>query len=564
MHVVGRPRIHPQPVPPPKPKPVLATPASLLQQPSSEVLDIAIQSILPSSSTTPSPTIPELSSPIKNPTEIITYEVLPNMDLRPIQSAATVTSNIIAAKAIQHQQQRVYPVHQQKVKTLPPNQFVKIKPPTMNQKSVYALNNSKFTKSPTTTYTVRTQMKPGPTATTSTEGGKVFTLKSSPTGTQLLSTTPNSSVATKKATIIAPTNSKHMALAKNTSVVINPQKFTIMKSGSPVATSTATSVPTPQIVKLTSSKSDLTNIFDIPILFADNDGNIQDNSVGSASTSITPSPIQLHGSVTLAGGQAVQVSSNPLHGRNIIINSIATSKSNPNNKVVFINRGALKGQTIQVNSSGMGGSSGTSATTTSTNNVPALVKYTKVNVSNASSISLPVRNTTTIGPTGAIGNTQIGGRTMIIQPTGVNIIGGKSSSFVLGSKVELLNNSIIKASPNSGGNKVELLSSSIIRPASTSIVSTGTGKYQPIVINLDSDKTTVKNLIKVDGTTSGGNSNLKTNTIVIKPGGLKPIPMIKPGILNRNVTVRKVVNIFQQKPTTETVASSSETPSKLQ
>lgn len=161
---------------------------------------------------------------------------------------------------------------------------------------------------------------------------------------------------------------------------------------------------------------------------------------------------------------------------------------------------------------------------------------------------------------------------MIIQPAAAGGIIGKSASFALGSKVELLNNSIIKASPSSsgGGNKVELLSSAIIRPATTSSIVTTVGggnlaKYQPIVINVDSDKTTVKNIIKVDGTTAvttsgGGSGPIKTNTILIKPGGLKPLPMAsKPGILNRNVTVRKVVNIFQQKPATESGGGSSNT-----
>lgn len=79
----------------------------------------------------------------------------------------------------------------------------------------------------------------------------------------------------------------------------------------------------------------------------------------------------------------------------------------------------------------------------------------------------------------------------------------------------------------------------IISGTSSSPNNTNSPKYNPIVINVDSDKTTIKNMIKV------GDTQIKpSNTIVLKPGSLRP--MLKPGILNRNVTVRKVVNLVQQ------------------
>lgn len=486
--------------------------------------------------------------PTKEPIEIIsTYEVMPNMDLRPITATSAPKS-----KSIPPQRNLT------KMKLLPPNQFVKIKPPVANQKSVYALHEPTTLIQTPPTYTVRTQMKPlagssvstGNTINLSSAGvdGKVFTLKSSPTGTKMLSA-PSSVHNTARKSIFTTTTKASMPKSNSGggSVMIGPQ--TIMKSQQHPTLIKMTAATTNTVTKPSADFS-VTSIFDIPIVFADNDGNIPENSNISniITTTVQPQLPQLHASVTLPGSSTpIHMSSNPLQNRNIIINSIGPNKSNPNNKVLVFNRGTLKGQPIQMQNPMTNVTIAASSTGTS----PAVIKYTKVNVSNASSINMPARNNVaTIG---------------MIRPNQIF----KPSSFTVGSKVELFNNSIIKASSpiikgsspiikasspiiTTLGNRVEVLKSSVIKAATSpaSPATLATGKFQPIVINVDSDKTTIKNIIKV------GDGQMKPNTILIKPGGL--IPMMKPGILNRNLTVRKVVNIVQQKPV-NTAASTSTT-----
>lgn len=484
----------------------------------------------------------------KEPVEIIsTYEVMPNMDLRPITATSALKPKIVPT-------QRGIT----KMKLLPPNQFVKIKPPIVNQKSVYALHEPTTLVQTPPTYTVRTQMKPivgssaastGNTINISAAGvdGKVFTLKSSPTGTKMLSAPSSIHNTARKAIFTTTAKASPPKPNSGGSVMIGPQ--TIMKSQQH-----------PTLIKMTTatvakSSPDLsgTSIFDIPIVFADNDGNIPENSnISSIMTTTTQLP-QLHASVTLPGSSTpIHMSSNPLQSRNIIINSIGPNKPNPNNKVLVFNRSTLKGQPIQMTNPMTNVTIATSSTGSA---APAVIKYTKVNVSNANCINMPVRN---IG---------------MIRPSQQQVF--KPSSFTVGSKVELFNNSIIKASSpiikgstpmikgaspimkasspiiTTLGNRVEVLKSSVIKAAT----SPSPGKFQPIVINVDSDKTTIKNIIKV------GDSQMKPNTILIKPGGL--IPMMKPGILNRNLTVRKVVNIVQQKPVNTAASASTSTTTTI-
>lgn len=529
---VGRPRNPDKALP-------KVTPKSLAQQPSTEALNMAIQSILPASTPSPMDAISEVGEIIS------TFEVLPNNDLKPIpttQPAVYITSKSNIPPPPPILQSRSL----QKIKVMPSNQFVKIKPPGPNTQQMYTVksnNSSATTKQQVPVYTLRTQTSTIiNTNTDANRTNKVFTVKSTPTGTQLLST-PNPNSATIKNPM------SFVKQATGSPLTPTTKKFTIVKQQSPQLTS-------PQMIKLTKpppSATDLSaaNIFDIPIVFADKDGNIQDHhhhtAAATPSSTATSSPTitmqsatQFHqipsnslGSVVISAHP--MSTSNPLLNRNIIINTINT-KPNPGNKVVLINR-PIKGQPIQIGGSmshmtmlpansivSTAGAAGASSGTTT------MQKFTKVNVSNASSISLPIRTNIEVRPT-----------------TMANF---KPGTFTLGNKVEILNNQIVKSShispmrqSTTGGFTnlagVPMTPTTIISPSNQANLQ----KYNPIVINVDSDKTTIKNMIKV-GDTQIKPSATATNTIVIKPGSLRP--MLKPGILNRNVTVRKVVNLVPQ------------------
>lgn len=545
--VVARPRN----LAPPLPK---VTPKSLAQQPTSEALNMAIQSILPAA---PSSAATRNSLSNASGGEIITtFEVLPNNDLKPIpvqSSSVFITSKSNIPPPPQHiLQARTM----QKIKVMPSNQFVKIKPPGPNTQQMYTVksNHPAAPTKPSPMYTIRTQTTP--IISTSADANrmhKVFTVKSTPTGTQLLSTTPNQHTTAIKSHVNIV--KQHVAGSPLNSSP-SPKKFTIVKQQSP------------QIMKLNQQHhkpaADLSsaNIFDIPIVFADNDGNIQDHSATTTSgTTATSSPASIHlaaqhhhlpntlGSVVISAHSAA--SANPLQNRNIIINTIANkSTTGGGNKVVLINR-PIKGNQIQIGGSMshmtmLPANSIVTAAGGASSGGTSMQKFTKVNVSNASSISLPIRTNIEVRPT-----------------TMANF---KPGTFTLGNKVEIINNQIVKSSTNmspmrqtsgftnlAGGlsTPTNTTTTTNIAGASPTTANNGGAKYNPIVINVDSDKTTIKNIIKV------GDTQIKpTNTIVIKPGGLRP--MLKPGILNRNVTVRKVVNLVQQQhqsPSSSTAAT---------
>lgn len=461
---------------------------SSIQQPTTEALNAAIQSILPSSTV----------SNLKTGDIVSSYEIVPNPISQNHMTVTTIGGN--TSNATKMIVPMTVPKTIQKVKMQTTNKFVQIKSPGGNIGNLTTQKMFTLKASPKVVggqsqplYTVqRTQSgTDSPLITTN----KVFTVKSAASGTQLISAaTPQHIFKTQK-TISGAANS----------LIISPTKFTIVKpttSLSKFATSTTTS----SSIKSTPDLSS-TNIFDLPIVFADNDGNITDTNISSTSSTTPSNTIVL----TKSSSQALQtvclppgVTQATLPNRNIIINTIpskTTTTTIGGNKVVLIKSGGQMKSVSMANVQGT--NAGSIINIGSGRSVPPL-KYTKVVVSNTSTF-LPLKNSTTIA--GAVG----------------------TKSTVAGNKVEILHNSIIK-------------------PANTNQTLANT-KYQPIVINVDSDKTTIKNMIKVgvgaDGTAT---TTTKTpNTILIKPG-LKQIPMLKPGgLLNRSLTVRKVINFVHQK-----------------
>lgn len=661
------------------------TAKSLAQQPTAEALDMAIASILPPSSA-PAALSPvgtsssNAANMIAGGIEILsTFEVQPNMILKPISLQSANAGSSSAIRKIHTNTATVPMINSnasnssssigtpivlsqltpgtsqtvslggftsnvsgtlQKIKVMPGNHFVKIKPPGLNTQKLYTLNSSSASvsnaaKAPTM-YTIRGQSSSagsvaaggsggvvigtqpiagGSSSTDPGKHGKVFTVKSSPIGTQLLSAS-GALLNLKAGTHFTPVSSGSpiamrqmisVPTAGGGSMMLSPKKYTFLKQtpGGTLQSTTATGHP--QFIKLkpatavastsaAGSGGDLTsaNIFDLPIVFADNEGNIQDNAsaavVAGAATS-SPAPTSTAPTVYLsAGGQHLSAQSASASSaasttsgsvlahlsasgtsgpnRNIIINTSAPRKiqintqqmhplqSQPGNKVVLINR-PMKG--VTQSSIQIGGSMANvtmlpanSIVGTTAGGGSTMQKFTKVNVSNASSIGLPVRTNIEVVRAGQLGTT---GQFKAV--TG-NLTGG---TFTLGNKVNLLSNAVIRPAGSAlstdsvagstmrtfnltGAKVVSATNANVtgsIVSASGSASGSTSGQYNPIVINVDSDKTTtgIKNIIKV------GDTQIKpTNTIVLKSGSLRP--MLKPNILNRNVTVRKLNLVPQQ------------------
>lgn len=435
---------------------------------------MAIESILPKNQTT----IKEIKASEITTSYTILTNVVPTttakLDIRTVPSTSIQTGisstggNKIITIPLNIQRQM------KNVKVVPPSQFIQIKQSAAASK-VFTLKPNPSVKQQNNMplqYTVRTQ----PTSeirqfkTTSLTPLKL----TSGTGPQILSSVQ-----------IKPPQAK-------TSIAINPTKFTIVNQTSGTSSTQINKIITTSSTSTANKmESDISSadIFDIPILFADNDGNIQDNEA-------TPE-------VTVASPSTSSIVISPSQSNRIIVNTgnaIKTSTiSTPTlNKMVILNR---SGQMKPV--------------TTSPGSIRSMppLKYTRVLVSTPSPLSSVNKSDLTMA--GATTTT-----TTTTQPV------FKQTSFLPGSKVEIVNNTIVKSSPNQ----------------SNSTVSTQPAKYKPIVINVDSDKTTVKNIIRV------GDTQIKTpNTIVLKPA-TKSFPILNSGILNhRNLTVRKVVNLIPQK-----------------
>lgn len=469
----------------PRGRPTLAnkdrTPQTPLVNPTSEALDMAIQSILPSNEN--EAPLPKLV-PTTPASKIMTsYEIVPSgkskLEIRQLLAGtpgSTIQSGTAGTPIMLPMIQR--PV--QNVKVIPPNQFLQLKPSLGTSQKVYTLNNMKSiaTKSPTQSTQIYTLKTAGSdNLTTQFRGNKMLTIRPVQSGsTSFLS---NQSV-----------NLSSLGLS-------GQKKITVMK--------TVTNADSKSSPDLSS-----TNIFDMPIVFADSDGNIQESTHIPTSTP-TSSPLIITSKSQLTQVGRIENTFTPINqvgNRSIVINNLLTNKNKPN-KVVLINRNQIKGVPNLLRK-----------------NIPQL-KYTKVVVTNPS--------------------TKI----------------GESSSSLITTAPTIINTSSPK-----------IINSSMIKPVNSTTTSAFTSsamsshqKFQPIIINVDSDKSnTLKNIIKV------GETQIKpANTILIKSGtgGIKQFPMLKPGFLNRNLTVKKIVNIVPpiKKPNivgTDIASSSTSSPTVAQ
>lgn len=561
--LVGRPRINRTIHPSPKPK----NPKKLLNT-SNEALQMAIDSILPP--TNNDDNIPPLR-PISNVADgaevISTFEVVSSgTGQSNIQTLKPINSKIVSVPSTGKAQISSPSVNlTQKVKFVSSNQFVHIKPPPLNTKKIY-MKTPKSTTNPQQSITFRVAPSNDGKAPT---GNRLITVKGKSVGQQILTATsfdnrlvqpqlraPGSAPAivtgspNQKFTIVKQTTSPvtSQAIPTQTQTVVSPP--TIVKLQTPVVSvSTATTASLAHTS--TNSDSDLlnTSILDIPILFADSDGNIEDTQQVTGETKeatfATQSPATNY---IVIASQPSGIKSGVISNRSVVVNSLTpthaltkVSSAQQNSKFVVINRGNL----TQLKP-------GTTNMVTA-NRTMQPIKYSKVMIpsSDVTTTTTPKTLVTTAG------------------------------TLTPGTKIDISN----------------LVKTGTVTTRGPAGVATGTTSTKPIIINIDSEKGTFKNVIKIPSSEA---SQLKTgiassNNIVFKQGelrtvatvgtigtvntvsnvggissvsgisGISAMPVIKGGILNRNITVRKI-NIIRQPSVTTTTSMTTATstmPNKI-
>lgn len=462
-------------------KPLKPTKAEkMLQQQSQEAIDAAVKSILPDTEK-----VTEVHA--KNPTGPITNFHISSTAGNNLEIRNTTGPQVVSGLAsspivlpIIKRDTSIQPVHKSQtssqsstpnIKVIPANQFVQLTPSGSTQ--------------------------------------KFFTIKSPKPVVSVIPKPLNTGT-----TQIKPQTGQSV---QNQS--FSPTKFTIVRSASGISSMTSPPMTSQQLKNTKSPQTpDLsnTNIFDIPIVFADNDGNIQEGSPQKA--------LEISGK---PASNIVTITTSPpkLEPINRLITLQPTIKPN---KVVVINKNNIK----QVPANLMS----VTAPSKPSTSLPAGIKYAKVVLSNP--ITKPITTTSSASTIVAKNLSQI-------IPTG----------------------------------KVEILNSTVVKPSSIPATTNSQQKYQPIIINVDPNKTTtVKNFIRVGETqirpigsnpptsaisspsiiSSGTSTHTSpqftsgipgTNTILIKTNSLSQFAgSRKPAILNRNITVRKV-NLLPQQST---------------
>ncbi|XP_055854830.1 KAT8 regulatory NSL complex subunit 3 isoform X2 [Episyrphus balteatus] len=474
---VGRPRTRPLPpeissVPqstPVKPPPIKQTP-QIIQQPSNDDLNLAIQSIL-GDGDTPTKASDESRSEVTN-FEIVT------------QPKSAHIKTILGSGMRAGQALSLGTGSNTKIKMIPSNQFVQLKPPIQSQTKIYTIKPTSLAPSPTTS---------APTV----SGSQIFTIK------------PNTSV--NQAQIMS---------------VGGQSKFTILKT-SPIKTGLG-STTIASSSSNTTTTNDLTNIFDMPIIFADNDGNLTESVSISKAPITTSTPIVLtQPSVTQNKGGTYVINTSALQQQQQ--QQLQQQQQKPKtNKVVFINRNTMKPCPNIISRSP---------------NVPQLQKYAKVVVKNP--------NTSTSSLVSRPAQTQqlIKTSDRIIKP--LNLHGIKSTSP--------LASSVTPTMPSTS-------SPGILNLKQFQIVNMDPDKKKfiksipPTTQNTTTTATITGNVVAAGAVV--GSPQTLNKTVFIKQSGLKPLPdHLKPQFLAKNVTVRKLVNLV---PTAKTSGVITTTVSQLQ
>uniref|UniRef100_A0A0K8UD01 KAT8 regulatory NSL complex subunit 3 n=2 Tax=Bactrocera latifrons TaxID=174628 RepID=A0A0K8UD01_BACLA len=410
-----------------------------------------------------------------------------------------------------------------KIKMIPSNQFVQLKPPLQSQSKIYTIKTASMQQNSTSGNTnIGSIVSTSPTSSSvANHQQQIFTLKS-PNGqtTQFVTAAPPGT-AQQKYTVMKN-------VSGGTTLQIANAAFSGIKGSTPKTSST--------------SNMDLSNIIDMPIVFADNDGNLSDSvasstaSVKSANTSgvgqlIISQKIIKEATSTGSSTTGTVTTSPKTGGGTYIINKTigspilqqtTQSSANKQNKVVFINRSTMKPCPNIISRS---------------NVAQQLPKYTKVVVTN------PKTSATTLVPRPAM------------QLTTTQLpVGTASGSSPLVSSVKQVNLQTLKSPLSIGARQTSgILNVSTKSLPQVQIISTTAGGAAiPSTVGSNTGNPTA---------TSSGSSVLndrpQIRNIVVKPGGLKQIPALTSHVFNRNLTVRKMVNIISG---TNPVSSSSTAP----
>lgn len=595
-----------------RPRNVATTPAAtvkttaraLAQQPTAEALDMAIASIMPPSTSSTSSAAVADTPP---PSMVLKQIHLQSGGLRKNPQINTNTNTAVTPMVVQQQQRLAgltatrplavnTAMHRVQLLTSG-NQFLQIKPPGLSTPRMFTLNAGASGAGPSNrpaqqtvfSSTAPTVLTTATTTTTTDNKIKVYTVKPSLSGTQLLTGSrsigspmqyvQNSAGGQFITTVLKPQqqqppNQQQHQMAGG-SVMLGQKKFTLIRQQpqqQQPGTSAGAVVDVAQLLKMKASTSATqgdhlaaSNIFDMPIVFADSDGNIQEAAAAAAAavtstttTTTTTATATAAGNAGLTNpGTNTVTSAQPLvvsgqmQNRNIVVNAVGARpptgttgvgivqatgiSSGSGNKVVLINRpkGCIR---INGNVSMLPASS--------------MPKFTKVNVTGKGSISLPLRTDIEV----------------VRAPGGSGGVGANSSvgTFTLGNKVNLISNAMIRPANAGQAQTVVPLRTTMgtfnvaAKPAQTLLQQSQPGTSSssgggPVVLSVDADKTTIKNFIKVGDTqikpttssaTAVGAGGSLSNTIVLKPGGtLRPAGISASaagsGLLNRNVVMRK-------------------------
>uniref|UniRef100_A0A8D8PD96 KAT8 regulatory NSL complex subunit 3 n=3 Tax=Culex pipiens TaxID=7175 RepID=A0A8D8PD96_CULPI len=317
---------------------------------------------------------------------------------------------------------------------------------------------------------------------------KFITLKSS--SKPVVSIVPKSGSTSSPGTTLQSFSPTKYTIVRNTGAVSN----TVSTPTTGVPLKTKTSPPTPDISN--------TNIFDIPIVFADNEGNIQDGSPQKTTPTTLPSHTNI---VTIASSTRTDSGGNRL---------ITLQPSIKPNKVVVINKNNIKqvpSGTIQL--------ANRPATVT-----PTGLKYAKVVLSN------PLKTNTNATP--SLGK---------ILPSG---------------KVEIINSAVVKPATTSKYQPIIINVDPSKTTTMKNFVRVGDTQIRATTANSVTQQQLAPGL-------PGTNTILiKTNSLA-QLAGQPAGTMRKPAILNRNLTVRKV-NLVPTTTTTSIVPQSQSQQSQQQ
>lgn len=475
------------------PKPPKQTKAEkMLLHQSQQALDAAIQSILPDMDS--KPVDPMAKKPLPPP--MTNFQISSNsgnnLEIRHSsgpQMVSGLASSPMVLPMIKREPSTSTQLHQphpippspstpSNIKVIPANQFIQLKPSGSTQ--------------------------------------KFFTLKSSPK--------PVVSVIPKPAGL-TPSPLAKTPMSQTQQQSFSPTKFTIVRSsgGVPACSTPNTSLT----IKTTKSPQtpDLSNtsIFDMPIVFADSEGNIQDGSP-QKTLDVSKVPANI---VTIASSMPCPptIKTEPVNRMFTLQPSIKP------NKVVVINKNNIKQVPANVLSAA---TANKGATVT-----PTGVKYTKVVLSNPLTKTVP--------------SLASGGVTK------------NFSQILSGGKVEILNSTVVKQA-NVSQQKFQPIIINVDPSKTTTMknfVRVGETQIRPMTSG-----TIVSTMSSPPGTAISTTSTVPqlapgipgTNTILIKTNSLSHLTTRKPAILNRNITVRKV-NIMPQQTLATVVPSSTVTTS---